>query len=134
MAPRHHVRQTNPQIAPDWKFTPEYYEKSQKILDEALARVAVYQNWKSLDPGPAHDIDARYAALPALTKKEIREHFPLGMLPDGTDLNQGLATGEVCLIDTSGTTADKITNVWNQKWWDASEMSSWKLNSYFFFY
>ena len=121
---------TNRQIISNWNFTPAYYQRSQEILDEALAKVAVYQTWKSLDPGPGYDIDSRFAALPALTKKDIREHFPQGMLPVGIDLNQGIATGEVSLVDSSGTTNDKITNIWNQKWWDASEMSSWKLNSY----
>lgn len=38
--------------------------------------------------------------------------------------------GEITLVETSGTTDDKITNIWNQKWWDASEIASWKLNSY----
>jgi phenylacetate-coenzyme A ligase PaaK-like adenylate-forming protein len=33
-------------------------------------------------------------------------------------------------VDTSGTTDEKITNIWNQKWWDASERSSWRFNSY----
>lgn len=130
MEQRHSVKKTEPGITANWKFTPEYYDLSQKKLDTALAKVGVYQTWKSLDPGPGSDIDSRFAALPALTKKDIREHFPRGMLPEGCDLNQGIASGEVNLVNTSGTTADKITNIWNQKWWDASEMSSWKLNSY----
>ncbi len=100
------------------------------MLDTALAKIAVYQAWKSLDPGLTFNIDSRFAALPALTKKDIREHFPQGMLPESLDLNQGIADGEINLVDTSGTTDDKITNLWNQKWWDASEMSSWKLNSH----
>lgn len=32
-------------------------------------------------------------------------------------------------METSGTTDDKVTNIWNQKWWDASEKASWQLNS-----
>jgi phenylacetate-coenzyme A ligase PaaK-like adenylate-forming protein len=69
--------------------------------------------------------------MPALTKKDIREHFPRGMLPDGLNINRGLADGEIELVDTSGTTADRITNIWNQKWWDESERASWKFNSHF---
>ena len=38
-------------------------------------------------------------------------------------------SGEIELVQTSGTTDDKITNLWNQRWWDASEAASWKLNS-----
>jgi phenylacetate-coenzyme A ligase PaaK-like adenylate-forming protein len=95
-----------------------------------MEKVAAYKTWKPLDPGPDFPLDARFAALPALTKNNIREHFPRGMLPVSCDLNLSIARGEINLIETSGTTDDKITNIWNQKWWDASEMASWKLNSF----
>jgi phenylacetate-coenzyme A ligase PaaK-like adenylate-forming protein len=52
------------------------------------------------------------------------------MLPYDCDLDKGINDGEITLVETSGTTDDKITNIWNQKWWDASEIASWKLNSY----
>jgi phenylacetate-coenzyme A ligase PaaK-like adenylate-forming protein len=130
MEPKHHFKKTEPQISSSWQFPPEYYERSRKILDEALSKVAMYRSWRSADPGSGSDIDSRFAALPALTKKDIRMHFPQGVLPEERDLNQGIARGEVSLVDTSGTTNDKITNIWNQKWWDSSEMASWKLNSY----
>jgi phenylacetate-CoA ligase len=68
--------------------------------------------------------------MPALSKQDIREHFPEGMFPADQDIMRGLADGGIELVDTSGTTDDKITNVWNQKWWDASERASWKLNSH----
>jgi phenylacetate-coenzyme A ligase PaaK-like adenylate-forming protein len=67
--------------------------------------------------------------MPALTKKDIRAHFP-HVLPPAQDMDLGIATGEIQLVETSGTTDDKITNIWNQAWWDASERSSWKLNSH----
>jgi len=53
------------------------------------------------------------------------------MLPVDLNINRGLADGEIELVDTSGTTDDRITNIWNQKWWDSSERASWKLNSHF---
>jgi phenylacetate-CoA ligase len=34
-------------------------------------------------------------------------------------------------VATSGTTAEKVTNVWYQPWWDASEKMSWQYNSCF---
>ncbi len=67
--------------------------------------------------------------MPATTKRDIREHFPEGILPADQDVNLGLKNGEITLVETTGTTADKIINLWNQKWWDASERASWKLNA-----
>ena len=117
-------------IAPSWKYTPEYYDISKRTLGIGLEKVAAYRTWKRLDPGPSYDIESRFAALPALTKKDIRENFPAGMLPYDCDLDQGIKSGEITLVETSGTTDDRITNIWNQKWWDASESASWDLNSY----
>jgi len=52
------------------------------------------------------------------------------VLPPGQSIDLGIASGKIHLVDTSGTTDDKITNIWNQEWWDASERASWKLNSH----
>jgi phenylacetate-coenzyme A ligase PaaK-like adenylate-forming protein len=112
------------------KFSPEYYSNSLHTLEYALKTVPIYRDWQKFDPGPGVHIDTRYAALPALTKKKIRENFPVGILPPSLDVNMGLASKEITLVETSGTTDDKITNIWNQKWWDASERASWQLNSY----
>ena len=51
------------------------------------------------------------------------------MLPPECSLKQGLESGKIILVDTSGTTEDKITNIWNQAWWDNAERASWQLNS-----
>jgi phenylacetate-coenzyme A ligase PaaK-like adenylate-forming protein len=110
------------------KYPQEYYSQSSSFLDRALAQVAVYQGWRAFDPGPDQPVDCRFAAMPALTKKDIREHFPQGLIPPGLDLKQGVASGEIQMVETSGTTDDKVTNIWNQRWWDASERASWKLN------
>ena len=118
-----------PMITRKWEYSPEYSARSLKTLDTALNQVSIYRSWKSLDPGPVYAVDVRFAALPALTKENIRENFPQGLMPVDRDIKRGIASGEIQLVDTSGTTDDKITNIWNQQWWDASERASWKLNS-----
>ncbi|HSW59101.1 MAG TPA: hypothetical protein VLH15_11900 [Dehalococcoidales bacterium] len=113
-----------------WKFSADYYNRSQVALDTALKQVPAYVSWRSFDPGDGYHIDERYAALPVFTKKGIRKHFPMGLLPAGRDIDVGLASGEIEFEETSGTTGEKVTNIWYQKWWDASEKASWKLNSH----
>ncbi len=112
-----------------WEFPPHYHERSLRAFETALNRVPIYKSWRSLDPGREYSVDARFAAMPATTKRDIREHFPEGILPTGRDINLGLKNGEITLVETTGTTDDKIINLWNQKWWDASERASWKLNA-----
>ena len=117
-------------MTPPWKFSPEYYARSLAVLDTALRELDAYKPWRCFDPGPDYHIDARYSAMPALTKKHIREHFPEGFVPPGRDIKLGLETGEIEFVSTSGTIDISVTNIWNQKWWDASERASWKLNAH----
>jgi phenylacetate-coenzyme A ligase PaaK-like adenylate-forming protein len=113
-----------------WKFSADYYSRSLDVLETALSEVAAYRSWRAFDPGPEYSVDRRYAAMPALTKKSIRQHFPQGLLPTDSDFKHGLANGEIAFVKTSGTIDTSVTNIWNQKWWDASERASWKLNSH----
>ena len=100
------------------------------ILERALKELSAYKSWRTFDPGPRYPVDERYAAMPALTKQEIRDHFPGGFVPPGKDIKQGLDSGEIEFVKTSGTSDVSVTNIWNQKWWDESERLSWKLNSH----
>ncbi len=108
-------------------YSDKYYRDSIEALNIALDTAPAYRLWREFDPGDV-PIDERYNAMPVLTKKEIREHFPGGVVPHGKSLTEGIENGEIEFVETSGTTAEKITNVWNQMWWNASEAASWKLN------
>ncbi len=115
----------------DHRFGPEYRRNSQEILETALGELQAYRSWRTFDPGAAYSIDERYAALPALTKRDIREHFPQGFVPAGRDYEKALRSGEIHVVSTSGSSdAVRVTNIWHQPWWDASERASWKLNSH----
>jgi phenylacetate-CoA ligase len=116
-------------VARKWSFPSDYDDCSEKTLTTALALVPAYRSWKALDPGPDYPADIRFAALPELTKKDIRDNFPNGLVPADRDLSRAISNGEIQMVETSGTTDDKVTNIWNQKWWDASEKASWKLNA-----
>lgn len=111
-------------------YSEEYRSRSIRTLETALGQVAAYRSWRQVDPGPSHNPDARYAALPILTKQDIRANFPTGMVPSGVDIIGALARHEIDSVKTSGSSDTSVTNVWNQSWWDASEKASWKLNSW----
>ena len=105
-----------------------YEERCRRELAVALDRTPMYEAWRDRDPGPDRDIDDRYRALPLLTKDDIRTHFPYGLVPRGLDLDAARARGEVSFVRTSGTVDEALQNIWNQRWWDASERASWSLN------
>jgi phenylacetate-CoA ligase len=113
-----------------WNYTSAYYDRSLVTLETALNQIPAYRSWRAFDPGSDYPIDVRYAAMPALTKKNIREHLPQGFVPGDRDMKRGLDSGEISLVNTSGSIDVSVTNIWNQKWWDSSEKASWKLNSH----
>ena len=112
------------------KFPPEYLANCRNALNTALRRVAAYRDWNRQYPGPTFQVDEQYAALPILTKADIRQHTFDGLIPTGKNRMKGFKKGHIELVKTSGTTDDQVTLIWNQSWWDASEKASWKLNSH----
>jgi phenylacetate-coenzyme A ligase PaaK-like adenylate-forming protein len=112
------------------RYGAGYEERCVRALEAALGSTAAYGAWRTLDPGPSRGVFARFAALPALTKADLRAHGPGGFVPGGRDLESALAAGEIELVETSGSTGDRVVNVWHQPWWDASESASWRLNAH----
>ncbi len=111
-------------------FSKEYYRLSLKVLETALNQVPAYEPWRAFDPGDDCHVDFRYASMPVLTKEDIRNHSPQGFVPMDRNIQEGSMNKEIEFVETSGTVNERVTNIWNQKWWDASERASWKLNSY----
>ena len=112
------------------RYDSGYAERCARSLDEALDSAKAYEAWHAFDPGPSCGVFSRLAALPALTKADLRAHGPRGFVPGGRDLGAGLAALEIELVKTSGSTGDRVENAWYQPWWDASEAASWRLNSH----
>jgi phenylacetate-CoA ligase len=109
-------------------FSTDYYLRSQEALTIGLSTVPMYHSWRQFDPGEGVPIDQRYAVLSELTKNDIRRHFPQGLVPYQRNVAEGLRRGEIEFVQTSGATAERVTNIWYQPWWNASEIASWKLN------
>jgi phenylacetate-coenzyme A ligase PaaK-like adenylate-forming protein len=101
-----------------------YERRSRETLELALLSVPAYEAWRAADTGGT--VDERYAALPALTKADLRRHGWGAFIPEGMDPVSALEDGAISLAATSGTTAERVVNVWNQEWWDRSERLSWR--------
>jgi phenylacetate-coenzyme A ligase PaaK-like adenylate-forming protein len=111
-------------------YTARYEAACAQAVEEALDGVPAYAGWRALDPGPGVAGPRRLAGMPEITKHELRTLGPAAFAPRDRDVAQGLARGEIALAHTSGTTGDRVTNVWYQPWWDASERASWQLNAH----
>ena len=117
-------------LADRYNYPADFYEKSKEAFETAIYTAPAYKPWRAADPGKTAPICARYAAVPELTKQMIRDNFPAGLAPGHKDLNAGLLNGDVDFTFTSGTTGDRVVNIWDQNWWDRAEAASWKLNAH----
>ncbi len=97
-----------------------YSARCAAALEDALATVPFYRGWRALDPGPGRPAAERMAALPVLSRADLRAHVPHGFVRSGLSARDGFAAGEIEIVTTSGTTADRASVVWHQPWWDRS--------------
>ena len=109
-------------------FSINYNTLSERALQNALQNVPAYKDWQAFDPGSSVSIDARFRAMPTISKQDLREHTWRNFIPTGMDIDTALKTGIIELVQTSGTTAEQVLNVWYQSWWDAAEAASWQYN------
>lgn len=112
-----------------YHYPEEFHRRSIETLETALRSAPAYESWNAFDPGAGSSVDERYDAMPELTKQIIRDCFPEGMVPEHRDIEEGLLREEIEYTFTSGTTEERVINIWNPSWWDAAEAASWKLNA-----
>jgi len=109
-------------------FSINYNILSERALQNALQNVPAYKEWQAFDPGSSASIDKRFRAMPTISKQYLREHTWRNFIPAGMDIENALKTGIIELVQTSGTTAEQVLNVWYQSWWDTAEAASWQYN------
>ena len=90
---------------------------SAAIAQTALSPFYATPDWQSAFalPSPA------LAALPRITKSQLREHSPEGFLPEGQDLKALLARGLIEEESTSGTSGASVRVVFGKTWWAEQE-------------
>jgi phenylacetate-CoA ligase len=98
-------------------------------LERALAEAPFYHRWKDRDPGPARPLEERFAAMPVLTKRDVRSHVPDGFMWAEQRAGRGLLRGEAEIVTTSGTSGDRLSVVWHQPWWDRSEREASRIHA-----
>ena len=61
------------------------------------------------------------ARVPLLFKPQIRTTLPKEWVPAGRDVKAELASGDIELVETSGSTAERTRILWDKGWWLSQE-------------
>ena len=82
------------------------------------------------DALPARGVGLRgcLGALPLLFKKDVRATLPRQWAPPGRDVRADLASGALELVETSGSTGDRLRILWDEGWWMRQEARAMRTN------
>jgi phenylacetate-CoA ligase len=72
--------------------------------------------------------DETLAKVPFLFKKELRATLPRQWAPVGRDVRADLASGALELVETSGSTGERLRILWDEGWWMRQEERAMRTN------
>lgn len=64
-----------------------------------------------------------------LTKSEIRATLPKQWVPPGRDVKADIASGAIELVETSGSTGERLRILWDEGWWPRQETRAMRTHS-----
>jgi phenylacetate-CoA ligase len=68
------------------------------------------------------------SCVPLLWKHEVRASLPKEWVPRGRDVRKELETGEIELVETSGSTGERTRILWDKGWWLRQEERGMRTN------
>jgi len=94
---------------------PEHDARAAAALARALAEIPFYA--KRARPREGAPLAEVLASQPLLGKQDVRATLPKQWVPASFDLKAALASGDVELVETSGSTSDRLRVLWDKGWW-----------------
>jgi len=100
-------------------------------LAELLPRwleLPVYRGRRTLEEASGGNALARFAQIPFITKRELRDDFPRNFLGTDRILETLLADNQVEVEHTSGTSEERTPVLLGRGWWAEQELRALRLN------
>jgi phenylacetate-CoA ligase len=85
-------------------------------LGRALSEIPFYLH-RAPPNGERTSLADTLARTPLLFKNQIRSALPKQWVPVGRDVKAELASGDLELVETSGSTGDRTRILWDKGWW-----------------
>jgi phenylacetate-CoA ligase len=107
---------------------PEHEARVVHAIARAHTEIPFYakRGRAPIDAGSA--LESVLAATPLLTKADIRATLPKQWVPASVDLKAALASGDIELVETSGSTTDRLRILWDKGWWLRQEDRAMRVN------
>jgi phenylacetate-CoA ligase len=110
---------------------PEHEPRTAAAIVRALREIPFYvkraQRAPALDIGDA-PLTEVLRRLPLLFKKDVRAALPKQWVAAGRDTRAELESGALELVETSGSTGDRLRILWDRGWWMRQEARAMRTN------
>lgn len=108
---------------------PEHEARTVASVARALREIPFYQKRGHAPPSPGTPLRDALARLPLLFKKDVRATLPKQWVPAGRDVRADLASGALELVETSGSTGERLRILWDEGWWMRQEARGMRTNA-----
>jgi phenylacetate-CoA ligase len=114
----------------DDAFDAEHEPRVRTAVAHAYERIPFYakKRAKPAAVGPHTSLAEFLAGVPLLWKHQIRTTLPKEWVPEGRDVRAELESGEIELVETSGSTAERTRILWDKGWWLKQEERGMRTN------
>jgi phenylacetate-CoA ligase len=107
---------------------PQHEARTVAAIARALHDIPFYQARGFTPPAPGTPLRDALARLPLLTKKEVRATLPKQWVPAGRDTKAEITAGALELVETSGSTGERLRVLWDEGWWPRQETRAMRTN------
>jgi phenylacetate-CoA ligase len=106
----------------------EHEARAVQAIARAFTDIPYYVSKGRVPPAPGEALEPVLAALPLLFRKDLRATLPKQWAPKGRDAKAELASGELELVETRGSTEDRVRVLWDKGWWPVQHERAMRTN------
>lgn len=106
----------------------EHEPRAAEAIARALRDIPFYRTRGDAVPALGTALASVLPRVPLLTKKELRATLPRQWAPPGRDVRADLASGALELVETSGSTGERLRILWDEGWWMRQEARAMRTN------
>ena len=108
---------------------PEHEARAVAAIARALTDIPFYRKRGDVPPAPGTPLATVLSRLPLLTKKDVRATLNKQWVPAGRDTRAELESGALELVETSGSTGERMRILWDAGWWTRQETRAMRTNA-----
>lgn len=107
---------------------PRHPQHALEAIRRSLDAIPFYAKHRAVADG-SRSLDEVLSSLPLLFKKDVRSALPKAWVPSGRDPRAELERGDLELVETSGSTEERLRILWDKGWWLTQEERAMRTNA-----